>query len=174
MPIDRNHIIAEIKRIAQADGGKAPGRQKFERETNITMKEWYGVHWARWGDALLEAGYEPNTKQAKLSTDEVLTHFASAVRHFKRIPSDGDLRIFGRNTKGFPGHTTFNNHFGSKRGTVEAFRIWLEAHSDYSDLMEFMPEKTAEYAKAPQPIEGFVYLLKSGTHFKIGRSDNLE
>jgi hypothetical protein len=33
--IDKSHIIREIKRIANANEGKAPGRLVFERETGI-------------------------------------------------------------------------------------------------------------------------------------------
>lgn len=174
MPVDRKHILSEIKRIAESEGGNAPGLQKFARETGIEKWEWYGIHWSRWGDALTEAGYQPNSMQRKLSRDEVLRHFATAVRHFGRIPSDGDLRIYGRNTEGFPGHTTFNNHFGSKQGTIEALRAWLETNTDYSDLIGLVSEQFVDHLAVPRLVEGFVYLLKSGSHYKIGRSDNLE
>ncbi len=74
----RDHIISEIQRIAADSGGKAPGRRTFERETGIT--NWYGVYWARWGDALAEAGFAANEKQAKTDTHFLLGKLAEAVR----------------------------------------------------------------------------------------------
>ena len=58
--MDKPHIIAEIKRIAIANDGKAPGREKFERESGIKVSDWYPHLWLRWGDALQESGFAPN------------------------------------------------------------------------------------------------------------------
>lgn len=170
----REHILAEIKRIAETSSGHPPGRQVFERETGIRMSEWYGVHWPRWGDALVEAGYEPNRKQGKLSSDEVLRPYAEAVRHFGRIPAEVDIRMYSRERKGFPGHTTFTNHFGSKAGLISALADWVQQRDEFADLLELLPEPSAPEEAGTARGEGFVYLLKSGDHYKIGRSDNIE
>ncbi len=146
----------------------------FERETGIRMAEWYGVHWPRWGDALIEAGYEPNTKQGKLSSENVLRHYAEAVRHFGRIPAEIDIRMYSRKRKEFPSHTTFANHFGNKAGLVAALTEWVQQHAEFEDLIELMPEPVAAQNESHIARgEGFVYLLKSGDHCKVGRSDDI-
>lgn len=172
--LSRDQIIAEIRKIAEARGGRPPGRLMFERETGIRMAEWYGVHWPRWGDALIEAGYEPNTKQGKLSCEDVLRHYAEAVRHFGRIPAEIDIRMYSRERKEFPGHTTFANHFGNKAGLIAALTEWVQQHEEFADLIELMPEPVAAQDEPDTARgEGFVYLLKSGDHYKIGRSDDI-
>jgi hypothetical protein len=53
-------IITEIQRVAAANGGVAPGWRKLAATTGIKYADWCGVHWARWNDALREAGLAPN------------------------------------------------------------------------------------------------------------------
>jgi hypothetical protein len=78
----RDRIISEIKRIASATGGEPPGRGVFLRETGIKESAWRGRYWARWGDALKEAGFEPNELQPKkIERSLLLSKLAEAFRH---------------------------------------------------------------------------------------------
>ena len=54
--MNRQQIVAEIKRIAFDNSGRAPGSQSFERSTGVKKSDWYPELWLRWGDALVEAG----------------------------------------------------------------------------------------------------------------------
>ncbi len=92
----------------------------FEREAGIRRHEWYGVYWARWGDAVIEAGFSPNDKQAKLDRDFVLKKVAEAYRHYKRVATNGELRMYRRVDSEFPAHSTLDNHFPTKVELVEA------------------------------------------------------
>jgi hypothetical protein len=71
----RDEIIAAIQQATADDGGKPVGRMRFETLTGITRRAWQGVYWARWGDALREAGFEPNTVSQALDKDKVLSTF---------------------------------------------------------------------------------------------------
>ena len=170
--LKRDYIIDEIRRVAEKVG-RGPGRQVFEKETGIRMAEWYGVHFRSWGDALREAGYEPNEKQEKFNSDQLLRKYAEAVRDFGRIPAEIDIRMYSRERKGFPGHSTFSNHFGNKSGLIAALTEWVSNNDEFSDLMALLPEPKETDTSSPQ-TEGLVYLLKSGNYYKIGRSNRLE
>jgi hypothetical protein len=61
MPTDRRHILGEIRRTAQANGGVPLGVRKFSQETGIKITDWDGKFWLRWGNALREAGFEPTS-----------------------------------------------------------------------------------------------------------------
>lgn len=171
----REYILDEIRRVA-AESGRPPGRQLFEKETGIRVPEWWGVHWRTWGDALEEAGFEANKIKGKLSTNEILTKYAEAVRHFGRIPTNVDLRMFSRERADFPSHTTFTNHFGKKPNLLRELTKFVHENDGFSDLIELLPriESSVDEQSHGLAREGSVYLLKSGDYFKIGRSDELE
>jgi hypothetical protein len=73
--VDKRQVIAEIKRVAAGSGGKAPGRQRFEKATGIVMSTWYPHLWLRWGDALTEAGFPPNQLAVKMDSGLVLDKY---------------------------------------------------------------------------------------------------
>ena len=171
---DRNHIVEEIRRVANKIG-RSPGIAVFEAETGIARSEWHGKIWRAWGDALREAGLQENGLNAKLSEDSVLRQFALAVRHFGRIPAMVDLRMFARQNEGFPSHNVFTNNFPGKAGLVSAFCHWVRNNPEFSDLLSLLPDQQEPVEVRSDVIrEGFVYLLRSGDHFKVGRSDQLE
>jgi hypothetical protein len=90
MAIDK--IIREIKRIAVANGGKAPGVQIFERETGLKRWDWYPDIWLRWGDALEEAGYASNQLQTRIDDQVVIERYISLVRELGRFPVVGEIK----------------------------------------------------------------------------------
>jgi hypothetical protein len=173
----RDRILGEIRRIAAENDGKPPGVQVFEKESGIRRGAWLGRYWARWGDAVAEAGLEPNSKQIGLTEDFCLQKLAEAARHFKKFPTSAEVRIFGRMQPDFPGHTSFNNVLGSTTEMQTKLRNWAVSNAEYADLLPLLPpEQDGDQPQAQQALskEGWVYLLQSSTHYKIGRSDQIE
>ena len=76
----RDHILAEIRRTAEANGGQPLGRGRFESETGTRESDWSGRYWTRWGDAILEAGLEPNELQGAIPRDDLVERLASGYR----------------------------------------------------------------------------------------------
>ena len=169
----RDQILNEIRRLAAANGGQAPGVHAFETATGITEGTWRGKYWARWSDALAEAGYAANKFQGRSEADHILTSFIEAARHYKRLPTIMEIRMFKRQREDFPNEKTIHSYFGSKDGLLSNLRTWLEGKSGYDDIVEMLGPETASKA-APNVNEGLVYLIKSGSHYKVGRSDELE
>jgi hypothetical protein len=169
----REHIVSEIKRLAEANGGQAPGVRAFETATGITEGVWRGLYWARWSDAVAEAGYAPNKFQGRSEADHILGSFIEAARHYKSLPTIMELRMFKRQRGDFPNEKTIHSYFGSKENLLTTLREWLKDKAAYDDVAAMLgPEiepKASSVAK-----EGLVYLIKSGAHYKIGRSDELE
>lgn len=174
----KERILSEIKRLAARDGGKTPGKGYFQQETGITESDWCGKIWLRWNDAVADAGLTPNEKQERYSSDLVLDKFAEACRHYGKPPSSAELRFYARKTPSFISHNTFTKHFGSKNEVIAALRDRAIERGE-EDLIAILPQEKASLAPPAgsgilMMAEGWVYLLQSGKHFKIGRSDELE
>lgn len=171
-------IIQEIRRLAAVNGGRPPGRRAFERDTAIRESEWLGVIWARWGDALIEAGFSPNQMQGRADRQALLIKLADACRHYARMPTAAEFQLLRAQDPTFPSYKTYEANFGTKGNMVWELRQWLAENGDAS-LLELLPAGQARVAPKPSrgkpaAVEGYVYLLQSGQHYKIGRSDELE
>ena len=82
------YILQEIQRTTHANGGTPLRKIQFEAETGINRYEWFGVYWARWSDALREAGCEQHHVQAA-TRQQRLKRSRTAARAL--------LRLFGWN-----------------------------------------------------------------------------
>ena len=172
----RAEIVEEIRKFAAANAGQAPGVRKFERETGIRQSAWRGIFWARWGDAVREAGLEPNPKQGKFNEEFLLAKVAEACRQLAKFPTAMEIRIYQQTNKEFPNVKTYKEHFRSWTLIPERLVEWAKATEGQADIALLLEDRVAN-AKvfAAKPVrEGLVYLIQSGAHYKIGRSDEIE
>ncbi|SHN71625.1 GIY-YIG nuclease family protein [Bradyrhizobium erythrophlei] len=170
----RETILREIKRLAEADGGKPPGSRTFENETGIRQSAWRGVLWARWGDAVTEAGFEPNVKQEKHEEKFFLEKLAEACIHLRKFPTAMELRMYSKIDEAFPSTKSITRQFGSLKNVPRQLLEWAVANNR-ADIEKILSANLAPTPVIPSNIkEGFVYLIRSGSHYKIGRSDELE
>ena len=173
----RERILSEIRRLAEQDG-QPPGTRVFTRETGIARHEWLGVYWAAWGDALIEAGFKPNQMMPRRDRHLVLREVAEACRHFKRFPSEAQIRMYRLTHPSFPTRAGIPNHFRTKSELAAALARWCAENPEYADVAAMLPAAPAnpepEQVRGGQKSDGSVYLLQSGDHYKIGRSDEIE
>jgi hypothetical protein len=174
----KERILSEIKRLAEENGGKPPGQRVFEIETGITRGQWRGKLWIGWRDALAEAGFSPNSVSERLDPEQVLDCYAEVCRHYQRPPTWAEWQFYARSKPDFVGVGSLHRTFGDTRGAIAALRNRAVEAQD-AELLSLLPELKDEKTEnkeevAPKQSEGWVYLLQSGDHFKIGRSDELE
>lgn len=171
----KERILSEIRRLAEAAGGVPPGRSAFARETGIADSAWAGRIWARWGDAVAEAGFTPNERKARVPEVAVLERVAGACRHFGRLPTAQELKLYRRQHEpSFPSYDVIQARFGSMVELTARLSEWAGARPDMADISAMLPVASEAEAPTAGQREGLVYLLRSGPHFKIGRSDEVE
>lgn len=177
--VTKTYILQEIKRTAEANGGKPLGSRKFESETGIKWSDWERYWGDRWSDALREAGHIPNQLVAAYDSKGLLDRYAQLAQQLGRLPTTGDLRLKAHNDPAFPAASTFHRKFDKhKSNLVKHLLEYCQSRNKYDDVIrlckEYAPRKqnvSDEFANREEEI-GFVYLIKSGRYYKIGRSNS--
>jgi hypothetical protein len=179
--MNKKHIINEIIRTARENNGIPLGRQKFTSITGIKFSDWYGIHWTKWGDAVKEAGFKPNKFQSAYNQNELIEHMIDLIREIRKFPTRGDIRLKAYNTQKFPSHSTIER-LGEKPEMAQKILNYCKNKSVYKDVIEICKGVLASPKKQEIEIDseeaesqfGYVYLMKSGRFYKIGRSDYVE
>jgi hypothetical protein len=172
----REHILQELRRTADANGGVPLGRLSFFKETGIKESDWKGKFWARWNDAVREAGLEPNQKQGAFDEIFLIEKFVALMRELERFPVVAELRMKKRSDVSFPNSKVYER-FGSKAQLVAKIQDYCKERTGYEDVVALcstvadqqVPDVENDGASAENI--GFVYLMKSGRFYKIGRSN---
>ena len=174
----RERILGEIKHIAVNNGGKPPGKVAFARATGITEYQWSGVLWSRWSEALKEAGYSPNILQHRFDTNIILEKIVEACRHYGRMPTIAEFKLSRLRDPTFPSKGAIAGHFSTKAELLNALSQFVLQNEDFCDVKAMLPNHTPKFVLKTNSKfikqDSFVYLIKSGVHYKVGRSDELE
>ena len=162
--------------MAASNNGQPPGQKLFAKETGILEHHWRGNYWARWSDALAEAGYEPNDWNGRLDTQSVMTSVLVVCRHLGRVPTRDEIDLYRKSDPSVPRSAAVARHLGGRAEMIEAIRAHAATDpAAFSDIASMLPPATQSTAPIQsKAVDGFVYLIKSGEFYKIGRSADLE
>lgn len=171
--MNKQLILDSIKAVAASNG--VPGMAKFTNETGIKKAHWQ-KYWPNWGDALLEAGFPPNSFSEAYDETLLLDALAHLAREAGHFPTNGDIRVKSHNTPGFPAHSTFER-LGRRDEKVARLLEYCRTHEGFDDVAAICgtaikPESEKSEPSSKDDFEiGFVYLLKTGRFYKLGRSN---
>jgi len=176
--MEKHQIIEEIRRTAKENGNRPLGARRFSAATGIRATEWLGKYWARWGDALREAGLEPNTLQGALEDKLILEHYAQLVRELGHIPVKAEFEMKSHRDPAFPNVHTIFRRLGRRESAVPKLIAFCEQVPGFTDVlgvcrswMSSQPSGRQEHVRDKRVVLGYVYLLRSGRHYKIGRTN---
>ena len=111
--MERAQIVEAIRRTAVDNDGVPLGRMRFERETGIKESEWSGRYWARWSEAVKEAGFEPQPMQEAYSIVDVVASLVEMVDALGKWPTNAERKLYARQHEGVPSHNTFRRLGGT-------------------------------------------------------------
>jgi hypothetical protein len=177
--MQKDEIVAEIRRTAQENGGVPLGVSRLEQVSGIKPYDW-GKYWARFSDAQREAGFEPNKLIGAFSDDFLLEQVATLARELQRFPTDRERRLKRRNDPAFPNSKVFER-FGNKHQFIARVLQYCQENADFSDVVSLL-EPVSNSASATDSAAsalasadgkyGFVYLVREHRgEYKIGRTN---
>jgi Meiotically up-regulated gene 113 len=169
-------ILSEIRRAAAENGNKPLGIGRFEEVTGIVVSDWRGRFWATWSEATAEAGIQSGRMNEAYESDILLSHLAELSRKCGRFPTYAETRMARAKDKNFPDSKVYNR-FGAKSDRVEALRQFVSEHTEFSDVLQLLPASVEfetgaadNHGDAADLGEGFVYMMKLGKAYKIGKT----
>jgi len=169
--MNKETIISEIQRTAT--GGKALGVARFAAVTGIKKHDWLGKYWARWGDALVEAGYSPNEWTSALEESQILWDLVQLTRRLKKFPTNAEMGLERRDNPTFP-DPRYLKRFGSRTELLERLLKFCASRAECADVEKIVgatPIKQAPNAAVEvgeSRASGYVYLVSGQQAYKIG------
>lgn len=171
--MDKSQIIAEIQRTAKENGGIPLGQRRFEASVGIPRSAWRGRYWRNWSEAIRDAGLIGNTPMERYDDQLLVESLVKLTRKICHFPGYADLRLAREADKAFPTHSVFMR-LGSFARRVELVRDHAERSSEDHDILGLLPPRetaaTVEDAVPSEMSDGFVYMLKLGKHYKVGKT----
>jgi hypothetical protein len=177
----KQHILSEIKRTAVSNGGRLLGERAFYNATGINKGDWFGKFWARFSDAVKEAGFNPNefSDEQQYSDDDMLHRYVTLAKELGRLPTNGDLRFKKSRDPQFPSSKTYETRFGLKLDLVGQLSTYCTSRPEHTNVFgwcqDYLAKNQAAATSERNVAEdaGYVYLMKSGRFFKIGWTNDV-
>lgn len=180
--ITKEHIISEIQRTANENGGRPLGIDRFEKITGIRFYDWFGKFWPSWSMAITEAGFSPNRMTSAYDENYLLTCIATLIKKLGHFPSRGEFLMRAREDKTFPDHNTFSRRY-QKNELIRRLKEFCSQREGYDGVLQILESTSVRKTKQsdgeagstpPERVEfGFVYLMKSGKYYKVGRTNSV-
>jgi hypothetical protein len=171
----KEEILKEIQRTTRENDGSPLGTARLEEETGINPYDW-GRYWANLGDAVREAGFEPNQFQGPLPDQLFIAKIIGLSRKLGRFPTSRDFLVEKTNDPDLPSRNSFQR-FGTKEKRALKVAEYCKDKADLQDVLELC---AAVLSKSPSDhttelateTTGEVYLAKSGRYYKIGKTND--
>lgn len=169
----KDEIVKEYKKL-KAIIGHSPDSQTFYDKSPVSKRDAELAFGSKTYTKIQKAaGDEPRVfGHPSISPDEYFKQYGSAVREFQGIPKIADWKH--RRFK--PSITGYCKKFGLRWSQMPLeFLNWAALKPEWADVVDIcrsaLPAQTLDAAVAQDKI-GYVYLMKSGSLYKIGWSES--
>lgn len=169
-------ITREIQRLACENGGKPLGERLFLTNVGLTRSQLWSAGFSSYSDALIAAGFNKNQLNPASQPKVVLASLVDLIRSIGRFPTKGHIKAARAKNKSFPSYEAFLTVAGGAFSNLPSIALEYCQANGISDIEHLIPRSTGRVAPeakaAVRAVVGYVYLLKHGQHYKIGRSND--
>ncbi len=176
--LSKQSIIDAYNQLTQNHGGKVVGEGIFKRETEISPYYWRGGYWRSWSAFQKDAGHTPNKPTEKIDDKILFRRLAELILEIEDIPTQADLRLKRKEDESFPSDDAFRR-LGEKHTLMKKLSVFCKDNLEYEVVSEiianYFKDNVSESKRATEEDNidyGFVYLMKSGPDYTIGKSNH--
>lgn len=142
--MQKEDILAEVRRTAQENDGKPLGLARFERLTGIRPYDWR-KYWTRFSEAQREAGFEPNKLIEAYPENYLLEKLAQLSLELHKFPAQSE-RVFKRhNDTDFPDSSVYERKFNSQKELATKLMRFCEGRPEFAQVLTIAAEKQNQY-----------------------------
>ncbi|MDD5544603.1 MAG: GIY-YIG nuclease family protein [Acidobacteriia bacterium] len=166
-------IIKTYTTLVNEHGGRLIGERVFIRETGISNYHWHGGFWRSWSAFQEAAGYSPNDQTQKIPDEVLLRRFAELALERNEPPIEADLNLKRKQDPSFPNKLAFRR-WGNRDALLDAVALYCEGKEEFAPVLELLRQGSSrrlDLRLGSLRVNGFVYLLRSGKNYKIGRTN---
>jgi hypothetical protein len=171
--LSKESIIKAYRELVASSGGQLVGARVFQRETRIPAYSWNGGYWRSWAAFQAELGYSPNAPTPRTDNATLLHRFAELILQVGRLPTEADLLLKRKSDPTFPGKNAFKR-WGNRDALLAQVTEYCRQKPEFVEVLQLLDERASlslEQRLGAFHVEGFVYLLRSGKYYKIGRTN---
>src|SRR3989442_14668099 len=171
--LSKESIVTAYNDIVAERGGKIIGEAVFTRETGISTYYWHGAYWRSWSAFQADAGPPPNQPTQRISDETLLQCFAQLALERSDIPIEADLVLKRQEDPSFPDKSCFRR-WGNRNALLAKVADYCTGKGEFARVLQFLKQgasNSLDRRLDSLEIKGFVYLLRSGKYYKIGRSN---
>lgn len=170
-------ITTEIQRLAKENCGKPLGERLFLASTGLKRSQLWAAGFSSYSDALQAAGLAKNSLKVASDPEVVLASLVALMRRIGRFPTKGHIKVARAKDRSFPSYEAFLTLSGGAFSNLQnVARAYCQLHR-LDDALALIPSDPLNKPRSPvgsaPKVSGYVYLVKHGAHYKIGRSNNV-
>ncbi len=173
--VQKSEILEHIRDLSRRNSGVPPGQREFAKSTGIGSSAWRGKYWARWSDAVVEAGFEPQKPKPRFEDAYLLDRICKLAATLGRFPTGAELLMAKRSDPTFPHANVVKERFGSVAQLTRRVSAFAKEHPEHSSVVGLCALTNDEGSPAASADSiGWVYLVTDGRRYKVGRTHSLE
>lgn len=169
----KESIVRAYNDLVSEKGGEPVGEGVFKRETGISPYYWRGGYWRSWSAFQADAGHAPNIATPKIADETLVHRFAELVLERNAIPTQADVRLKRKADPTFPSDDAMRR-LGDREAFLSKVAEYCKGKEQFIfvlDLLSTGVSNSLDRRLDTFQVKGVVYLIRSGKHFKIGRTN---
>jgi hypothetical protein len=136
--VDREGMLGALRKAVETRKGQRMTLREFIEEAGIDRSDVFR-HFARWEDALREAGCNSATYKPRIDAAVLLADWGATARAIQRVPTKAEFSLRGKHSA-----TTVRSRFAFWSEIIPAFEKFAADKPEWADVMALIASSRNE------------------------------